>query len=1612
MTDLYQEQFSDLIDTILSHLPDDTSPDLRTFVADYYAKMPLMDLQRIDPQRACQIALNSFAFFKQKEQQLQIRIFRPNEAEHGWKADYTVIEVHNDDMSFILDSLIAELSRLGFSFYETIHPVLYLKRDKDGTFREMASIDDSGDLPRGVRAESFIHFQLSPLPDGLSPQELTENLTQVLSSVELVVRDWRTMSSRAQDVAKRMSQVAKYFKAEEISEVQDFLTWLRDKNFVFLGYIEYNFTDKRGDEGLHVVEGSELGIFKAEDSELKPQGLSSLPPELLHFAREKQLIEITKSNRKSAVHRPVLMDYIAVKRFNDKGEVIGESRFLGLFTSTVYYQSADRIPFIRRKIARTLMRANFDPMSHSGKSLKAILEFYPRDELFQISEEDLLLFSIGLMSLEAKPDVRLFVRKDQFERFMSCMIYIPRERFSTYLRERITAILEQSYQGKVTAFYTQLTDSPLARVHLLVSTTPGQVPKVTAADLESKVAQITNQWNDSLRGELLKAHDESETDKLLGSFASAFPGAYIQLNDAKDAVSDIAKIQQAVAQNGLAVELYSRKKEAEFLFHLKVYTYPGERALSDMLPMLENLGCTVLEVNPFTINPKWKRGEILIRDFLLQIDAQKGFKLSQTKAAFEEALERIWMGDAANDAFNSLIIHAGLSWREVLIVRAYSQYLRQIGFAYSQSYVAEALGKHPRATRAIVKAFLTKFDPQGNALKDDSALRGYLVELDHYLDSITNISQDRIIRRFIDLVHATLRTNYFQRDAEGQHKPYLSFKFRSAHIPELPQPVPYAEIFVYSMQTEGIHLRGGPVARGGLRWSDRPEDFRTEVLGLMKAQMVKNAVIVPQGSKGGFIIKNPPPADNRDAFMEAGINSYKEFLRGLLDLTDNIKDGEIIPPANVVRFDKDDPYLVVAADKGTASFSDIANGISRDYGFWLDDAFASGGSAGYDHKEMGITARGAWVSVERHFSEMGMDIATQDFTVVGIGDMSGDVFGNGMLLSPHIKLVGAFNHKHIFLDPNPDAKKSFAERQRLFELPRSQWSDYNPKLISKGGGVFPRDQKSIPLSKEMQALLNMTDSHIAPDILIRQLLKAPVDLLWNGGIGTYVKATSESHDEVGDRTNNALRVNGDELRALVVGEGGNLGFTQRGRVEYARNGGRINTDFIDNSAGVDCSDHEVNIKIALSESVAKGLLERADRDSLLESMTDDVAQLVLIDNRLQAQALTVAERQAPSQLEAHARMMRALEADGFLDREVEYLPNDKQLSDLRVAKQGLSRPELAVLLSYSKLALYRELHGSSMVASDYFIADLLRYFPDAMQAPYRDAILSHRLRGDIVATIITNSIVNRAGITFAHSLLEETGMHPCDFARAYVISRDAFKLRSLWAEIESLDGTLDAGIQAEMFVEISHFLERTTLWFLQNCPEPLNIEQIMADYSPPIDLFAECFESLMSDTLSKAYEHNIAHYTERAVPQGLAKRIAGLEALSSACDVVFIANKYQIDVKVAGQIYFELGAVLRLGWLRRCASHTLSESYWDRLAVKSLVRELYLQQRRLACKVIDTLCESETLCETSVASWSQQNTKELKRYEQFVNDLKAQEVLDVSMLIVALHHIESISALE
>lgn len=1607
VTDLFEINLSDLVDRILSHLPADTPEKSRDFVRQYYSKTPMVELQRLDPGEAAQMALNSLPFFERKTERVQIRTFTPDKTEHGFDRRCLVLEVHNDDHAFILDSMRAELIRQGFDFITIIHPVFFLKRDKNGQFQTLININETGDLPSGAVAESFIHFQLAGPPESIDTRKLEEDIRRVLGSVELVVDDFMAMDRQCEDAIKEVTKLKHQFDAAEIEEVNAFLYWLRERHYVFLGYIEYDFVLDGECRVPQMRQDAALGIFKTDSEEFRPQALDAVPQELATQPNDQDIIEITKSNRRSIVHRPVLMDYIAIKRYNTEGEVIGERRFIGMFTSMVYYQSAERIPFIRRKISRTLDRANYDPLSHNGKALKAILEFYPRDELFQIDQETLFHFSIGLMALEAKPEVRLFPRIDRYERFISAMVFIPRDRFSSYLREQIISILERHYHGKIRDFYTQLTDSPLARLHLIIQTQPGAIPDVDISEVEEQIARITNQWADALRQALIEKHGEERASMLLPVYADAFPNAYIEQQQAIQAAADIAKIEECIASDGLAIDLYHRTRGKEDAYHLKIYTYESERALSDMLPILEHFGCWVKEVRPYTISPKWQHGDILIRDFHLQLDDFSDSMLLDRKRAFEAALRRVWCYETANDSFNALVLSAGLSYREVDVIRCLSHYLRQITFPYSNSFIAEVLRGHPEAARGIINAFRAKFDPSGSNHAIEAKAK--LDAIEAYLQSVKNAAEDRVIRRFCELLESAKRTNYYQNAQSDEGKPYLSIKFCSSEIPELPKPVPFAEIFVYSLRVEGIHLRGDAVARGGLRWSDRPEDFRTEVLGLVKAQMVKNAVIVPQGAKGGFVVKRPPRSGDREAYMEEGISCYKEFLCGLLDITDNFKQGDVIAPKDVIRHDGDDPYLVVAADKGTATFSDIANEVAESYDFWLGDAFASGGSAGYDHKEMGITARGAWVSVERHFMEMDKDISSEAFTVCGIGDMSGDVFGNGMLLSRQIRLIAAFNHRHIFIDPDPDPASSFKERERLFEQKGSQWSDYQTDLISEGGGVFERTLKQISLSPQAQKALGTSETRVTPEKLIQIILMAPVELLWNGGIGTYVKASHETHAEVGDRANNDVRVDANQLRCKVVGEGGNLGLTQCARIEYALAGGRINTDAIDNSAGVDCSDHEVNIKIALREAVHQGRLSSQERDALLADMTDEVAQLVLNDNRLQTQAITIAENEALEQLEPLSRMMEHLEQHGFLDRSVEFLPGGKQITERRAQHIGLTRPEIAVMLSYSKLSLYSDIKDSQMVRDDYFVDDLLRYFPEAMRERFREEICAHRLRPAIVATMITNSIINRAGITFVHRIVEESGVHPCDVARAYCLSRDAFKLRGVWSEIESLGYQLDARTQSDLFIAVQHFLETMTRWFLQHCSEPIQISETMQDYAEGIETFSACFEQLISKTLRKAFNQQKSAYEKRNVPQSLARQIASLEVMTSACDVVMVANQEGLTVETVGKVYFELGAGLRLGWLRRSARKLAAEGYWDRLAIESTTREFYQQQRRLTAIAVREDCQ-DGVCQSAFDRWYQRHDRILSRYYNFISDLKSQEQVTLAMLVIALRKIEAISA--
>ena len=1579
----YSSLHQQLLNKIIEALPATASKKTVNFVRDFYALSTVNDLEDLPAKRAASIALTSEKFFASRSKAgPKISITKVKVTDHDRALTRTQVMVLNNDMPFLVDSLSALFTSLGLSIHLVLHPILDSNRDAKGALVE---------AKKSGKRESLIYVELSPLPAELTVEALNSHITLALTHVAASVEDWSKMRDSAMDIAEQFKGTVSTGKGEA-QEVRDLILWLAGNHFVFLGMADYRVKGT----ALALDPKTALGVYR-----LPPVSDKPATERAATITSKSDVLSVLKASEFSLVHRHVAMDLIVLKRFDAKGKFIGETRMLGLFTSTVYYRETQNIPFIRRKAARVISRAGFDPHGHSGKTLKTILEFMPRDELFQMDDERLFQTAMGIVSLEAKPQVKLFVRHDSFGRFVSSMVYIPRERFSSDLRGEVIRMIERAYQGRTTGFYTQLTDSPLARLHILTETTPGQQVEVDVVALEQQIAGRASVWGDALRDALVTTFKGDEGEALSQSFTHAFPPAYVNTYSAASAARDVERVLACARGDGLALEIFRAKGTPADQLHLKCYTRDLNSELSSIIPLLEHMGCTVIDATPYVITPHAPLPPVLLRNFTLRVPGVEALDLAANKERIEAAIDDIWRGVADNDTLNALVFGASLAARDVSILRAYSRYLQQLNFPYSQQLIASALNTHASLAQALVALFHARFNP---AIKGREAKMAELqAQIETGLEAVTNLGEDRIIRRILALINASLRTNFYQTE-NGAPKSYLSIKFRSNLIPEMPLPVPYAEIFVTSMRMEGIHLRGGAVARGGLRWSDRPEDFRTEVLGLVKAQMVKNAVIVPQGAKGGFILRKAP--SERDALQAEGVACYQIFLRGLLDITDNIVNGKLVPPEATVRHDDDDPYLVVAADKGTATFSDVANGISADYGFWLGDAFASGGSVGYDHKAMAITARGGWVAVERHFREMGKDISKETFTAIGVGDMSGDVFGNGALLSKNMQLVAAFNHRHIFIDPTPNAATSYAERERLFKLPRSGWNDYNLKLISKGGGVFERSAKSITLTAEMRTALATDAKTATPDELIRIILKAPVELLWNGGIGTYVKAASETHDQVGDRANNSLRIDGADLRCAIVGEGGNLGLTQRGRIEYARKGGRINTDAIDNSGGVDCSDHEVNIKIALGASVAAKRLTTKSRDQLLKKMTDEVAGLVLVDNRLQTQAISIAQMQGVSLLEPASQLMTTLEAENFLNRAVEYLPDNKQIAELRSTKQGLTRPEIAVLLAYAKMSFFRDLAESPLLDAPYFESDLLRYFPKAMQKDYAKEIKSHRLRRPIVATMITNSIVNRTGFAMASSLMRATGLSAADVAQAYIATRDAFSLRALWKDIEALDGVVPASVQSQLFAQVNEFIEHSCRWFLQHVAQPMAMADVMARYMPAIAEIEKHADSMMSESVRTAFNQNVTRLTALSVPEPIAQRMAMLEIMSSAGDIADAARSSKLPIATVGRIYFELGAVLKLGWLRSSARDLMAENYWQQLAVKSLVVEFYQAQRRLTLEVIRQYGKQKD----AEAAWLASNSGALTRYDTFIGDLRAQATLDYPMLIVALRQVQAITS--
>ncbi len=1595
----------DLIERLVTRVrerPDDPrARDVEAFVSAFYADCSPRDLIETSPDDLYGAALAFWRFVQQRRPgEAKVRVYNPRVDESGWQSSHTVVEIATDDMPFLIDSTITELNRVDIDVAMLVHPIFTVRRDEDG---QLLEILDNG--AAGAR-ESYAQIQVSEqAPE--SHAELRASLERILGDVRCAVTDWKPMLEQAARIQADLTAHPPALPRDQIEEAIALLDWMSDGRFTFLGYRRYHF-EGEGEE-MQVELDSESGLGLLRDPKIKVFGGLrgvELTEEQSEFLRRKTLLRITQTLRRSTVHRGVSFDTIAISVFDQAGRVVGAKLFVGLFTTEAYSDSARVIPFLRRRAQWVLEQSGLPEGSHNARQLQHVLDSYPRSELFQTTDQELLESAVGILHLQDRSRTALFVRHDPFERFVSCLVYLPRDRHHTSNRLKIGRILERAFQGEVDRYYTHLTDSPLARLHFILKTPlrDGSAPPVE--EIEASLTEAVRAWEDRLTEALIEEHGEALGMVLARRYGESFPGGYSDLYNEQLAVLDIARMEEALENGAMAMNLYRPPDAEPSEINFKIYL-TGERThLSDVLPMLENMGLRVIDERLFEVHPADVGQCVWIRDLAMVTEDARPIVLSEVRASFHEIFSRIWAGEMENDSLNQLVLVGGLQPREVTLIRAYAKYLRQTRIPFSQSYMRQTLTDHPDIARLLVDLFLDLFDPDAGDEAESQAetlTRG----IERRLKEVTSLDEDRILRRFLNAILSTLRSNYFLTGDDGEPKPYLAMKIDSQSIEELPLPRPYREIHVHSPRMEAIHLRGGPVARGGIRWSDRREDFRTEILGLMKAQMVKNAVIVPVGSKGGFVVRRPP--EDRDALRQEVRECYQTMMRGLLDLTDNLDGDEVVPPPRVRRRDGDDPYLVVAADKGTATFSDTANGISADYGFWLDDAFASGGSAGYDHKKMAITARGAWESVKRHFRELGIDIQSQDFSVVGVGDMSGDVFGNGMLLSKHIRLIGAFNHLHIFVDPDPDPERAWAERKRLFDLPRSSWADYDPELISAGGGVFDRKAKSIEISAEMRAALDIEEESLRPNQLIQALLGADVELLWFGGIGTYIKASEESHIDADDRSNDGVRVDASRVRARVIGEGANLGVTQRGRVELGLGHCRLNTDSIDNSAGVDTSDHEVNIKILLRGVEQAGDLTRKQRDELLRKMTPEVAELVLRDNYLQSQAITVTHQLGARLNDRHGRFIHALEKSGRLDREIEHLPEDDELAERTSHNLGLTRSELAVLLSYAKLDLYQELLRSRVPDDLHMTRELQRYFPEPMRERFMNAIPGHRLRREIVATVLTNSIINRVGIAFIHEVRERTGMATSDIARAYVVSRSVFDLRDLWRAIESADNRLPATVQATMLAECGRTLERATVWFLR-LPEGVgDIGDRIAEYHDGVNEIANELDRLTTESEANLIEERTRALVELGADAELASRIVHLQSLSPACDIVRLARSGGWLSAAVAQFYFAIGSRFGFNWVRRAALRLPTESAWDKLAVNAIVDDLSGHQSELTGKVLSSFDGGQPEV-AQLEEWADDRRSMVARCEQLIAELQSVAHPTLAMLAVANRQLKSMSS--
>lgn len=1575
-----------------------TSAGAKAFLETFYQRTPVEDLNQVDPTFLGHAAQTHYDIaMSRKDGDIVIRQYVTDTVK-GLTTGRTVFDIVQNDTPFLIDSVVAEIGRQGHAIQMLIHPVLHIIRDKKGKVTDVMA-----EPANGTCGQSHMHIQIKGVLSDAQREELEMGLSRILDDVRHATRDWQGMCAKLRTAQNELNRAPKQYDGLLIREYQEFLEYLLN-NFTLLGVREYRFIDKKGELVSEIVKGSSLGLLRDDIPVYINEARKSLTPPQQKLRRSQEPLTIAKVNKRSTVHRRVPLDAIAVKTFDTNGLVTGEMLFIGLFTSVTYSRSVEDIPYLRLKIENVVKRSRFLPGAHNFKALRHILEKYPRDEVLQISEDDLFKHAISILRLQERPRIALYTRTDPFGRYISALVYVPRERHETRLRLKIQQILEQELNGKCTSFQVTQDDSPLARVIFWIDINhldkaPGFDPK----HIEIKLQAAGQVWSEQLRAALDSSlQDTQQIAEFVDKYGTAFPIAYQENYRTEKVVHDIRKIEDVLKTNSIHLDLYRPRGCPDSCVRLKIYAPENPVTLSDVLPMLENMGMKVISELPFEIEPARSGKKVFIHDFLMDIASGKtADDIRESKPLFEDAFTRIWRSEVENDGLNKLVLMAQMPWRDIVILRAYVRYMQQMGSPFSRAYIETALTTNAGIAKTAIKQFHTQFNPSSK----NNLCEGCSAEIEKMLEKVESLDQDRILRTLINLISSSVRTNFYQTDDKGSPKSYLSIKFDSGKINGLPEPKPYREIFVYSPRVEGIHLRADKIARGGFRWSDRHEDFRTEILGLMKAQQVKNAVIVPMGAKGGFVVKQPPKEGGRPAYLAEGVECYKTLVRGLLDITDNRAGEKIIPPKNVVRRDGDDPYLVAAADKGTATFSDIANSLSADYNFWLGDAFASGGSQGYDHKKMGITARGAWESVKRHFREIGHDIQKQDFDVIGVGDMAGDVFGNGMLLSEHIRLVGAFNHAHIFCDPEPDIAKTYAERKRLFNAVKG-WEEYNAKLLSKGGRIYLRSEKSLTLTPEIKSRFGLTQDKVTPAELITAMLKSRTDLLWFGGIGTYIKASTETHAQVGDKGNDSLRIDATEVKAKVIGEGANLAVTQRARIEYALNGGRLNADYIDNSGGVDSSDHEVNIKILLTDVVRKPKykLDTKARNKLLESMTEEVAAHVLRNNYQQSQGISLMELQSAENVASHRRLMAELERKAGLSRKLEALPDNETLEARQKMGKGLTRPELAVLQSYAKIWYTRELLSTDIPETKAMEERLFRYFPKKLGA-YKPEVLAHRLRREIMCTTLSCNMVNRMGPTFLFDQMRKRGVSAAEVARAYIIVREAFGMREIWESIEALDGKVPAQVQLRALKETARMIERAVTWFLTRMGRTLDIERDIAAFKDGISSVKNNLTGVVTEELAGSIDQITRAGLQDGLPKSLAHDISLMPILGSACDIIRISTAHKTDMAITARIYFELGEYFHLDWMRHQARYLPADDRWSAEALEGLIDQIYTAQAGITLRVLNdmgkTLKNGMKTKTAILATWVETHGEQAKSAQPLFNDLRHNASVDLPMLVIA-----------